>query len=88
MSDTESPIQFPCDFPIKAMGRIEEGFHQQVIDIVRKHAPDLDEASVKSRMSKNKNYVSVTLTIHATSRAQLDAIYLDLTACLAVIMAL
>ncbi len=88
VKEEETLFEFPCKFPIKVMGKVGAGFHQQVIDIVQRHAPELDEASVTSRMSGNKNYVSITVTIMATSREQLDNIYLDLTACPAVIMAL
>jgi putative lipoic acid-binding regulatory protein len=81
-------IEFPCAFPIKAMGRAEDAFTSQVVSIVRRHAPDLDESRVQVRASGGGNYVSVTVTITAESRAQLDAIYTELTACEAVMMAL
>ena len=59
-----------------------------VVEIVRKHAPDLGEGAITTRASRNGNYLSVTVTITATSRRQLDAIYQDLVDCEAVIMAL
>ena len=76
----EALLRFPCEFPIKVMGRAEPGFDSLVADIVRRHAPDLGEAAVVVRGSSGGRYVAVTLTIRAESRAQLDAIYRELTA--------
>jgi hypothetical protein len=73
-----SPLAFPCAFPIKIMGRKERGFAQSVVDIVLKHAPDFDPASVQMRPSKMGTYLSVTCEIRATSREQLDALYREL----------
>ena len=84
----ESPLKFPCDFPIKAMGRVSDDFCRLVIGIVRRHAPDLDEATLRIQESRSGRYQSVTLTVRATSRRQLDAIYRDLAACERVVMAL
>jgi uncharacterized protein len=88
MSETESPLQFPCEFPIKAMGKNGCNLDMVVVEIVRRHVPDLTEGAVHSRASTQGNYVSVTVVVNATSRAQLDAIYQDLVACETVIMAL
>ena len=89
MSDEdESPLKFPCEFPIKAMGKTDCELDIIVVEIVRRHAPDLTEAAVYTRESKAGNYVSVTVRVKATSRAQLDAIYQDLVDCEAVIIAI
>jgi len=88
-SDNNKPImEFPCEFPIKAMGLASETLHSVVLDIVQRHAPETGKHALKSRPSSNGKYVSVTITINAKSRAQLDAIYLDLTACKQVLMVL
>lgn len=71
-------IEYPLEFPIKIMGRRVPGFARTVVDIVRKHAPDFDEATVELRPSKKNTYLSVTCTIIATSREQLDALYQEL----------
>jgi putative lipoic acid-binding regulatory protein len=84
----ESALQFPCDFPIKAMGLARDDLEFTVVEIVRRHAPDLGEGAVSCRASTNGKYLSVTVTVRATSKQQLDAIYLDLTACEQVLMAL
>jgi len=84
----ESPLQFPCAFPIKAMGKADQGFDALVVSIVRRHAPDLGEGAVASRASSGGKYLAVTVTVQARSRMQLDAIYRDLTACEQVLMTL
>lgn len=79
MSEAESLLEFPCDFPIKIMGTRSDDFAQSVVAIVLRHAPDFAGESVEMRASSSGNYLSVTCTIRATSRAQLDALYLELT---------
>lgn len=86
--EDESPLQFPCEFPIKAMGKSNCDLEAVVTDIVRKHAPDLEEDAVYSRTSAQGNYTSVTVVVNATSREQLDAIYQDLVDSKTVIIAL
>ncbi len=73
-----SPLQFPCDFPIKVMGVGGSGFQALVMDLVRRRAPDLDETRVRIRDSRAGRYQSVTVMVNARDRAQLDAIYQDL----------
>ena len=70
------------------MGRADDNFDALVVGIIRKHTPDFSDSTVKSRLSKGGNYVSITVTINARSREQLDNIYLDLTANELVLVAL
>jgi uncharacterized protein len=83
-----SLLEFPCDFPIKAFGHYSDDLDQIVIGIVRRHAPDIRENAVAIRASKGNRYAAVTVLIRAQSKAQLDAIYTDLTASEAIIMSL
>ena len=83
-----SPLAFPCDFPIKVMGRKQPGFAQAVTDIVRKHAPEFDPATIEMRPSRQGRYLSVTCVLRATSREQLDALYRELCDHPAVVMVL
>ena len=78
--DSESALTFPCVFPIKIMGRTQDGFAQAVADVVRRHAPDFDPAELEMRASKEGNWLSVTATVNATSRDQLDNLYRELVA--------
>jgi uncharacterized protein len=73
-----APLAFPCDFPIKVMGRKEPRFAQTVMEIVLKHAPDFDAATMEMRPSRQGRYLSLTCIVRATSRDQLDALYREL----------
>ena len=84
----ETLLEFPCRFPIKAMGRASDGFQAIVTHIVRAHAELWPGEAVRATPSRNGNYVSVTLVVRATSQDQLDAIYRDLTDSPDVLMAL
>jgi uncharacterized protein len=77
MSDP-SLIEYPCDFPIKIMGHTRAGFAQSVLEVVNRHAPDFDGATMEMKSSRQGKYLSVTCTIRATSREQLDQLYKEL----------
>ena len=80
MSTTrESLIVYPSRFPIKVMGARVEGFVQAVTAIARQFDADFDATSVELRQSKGGKYLGVTITITATSREQLDALYRTLS---------
>jgi uncharacterized protein len=81
MEKEPSLLTFPCAFPIKAMGRSDSGFEATALEIVRRHAPDFNTDSMRSAVSRKGNYLSITFVVPATSQDQLDAIYLELTAC-------
>ena len=76
--ETPSLIEYPCDFPIKVLGRTQAGFAQAVLGIVRAHAPDFDGSTMEMKTSKQGRYLSITCVIRASSREQLDALYKDL----------
>jgi putative lipoic acid-binding regulatory protein len=84
----ESLLQFPTAFPIKVMGLTRDGFAQAVVTVVRKHAPDFDPATVEMRASRRGKYLSLTCTVNAVSREQLDDLYRELTAQPDVVMVL
>ena len=76
----EKPLlTFPCQFPMKVMGRREDGFAQTVSEIVLRHADDFHPETIEMRSSKNGRYLSLTVTINARSREQLDALYSELS---------
>lgn len=85
---TETLLEFPCAFPLKIMGRTQDGFAQAMLEVVLKHAPDFDSASMEMRASRQGNYLSLTCVVNATSRAQLDALYRELSAHPQVVMVL
>jgi putative lipoic acid-binding regulatory protein len=88
MVEPESVLEFPCDFPVKALGRAEPDFDALVVSLVRRHVPDLGEGAVSVRPSRHSKYLAVTVVIRATSRAQIDAVYRELSACARVLVAL
>ena len=72
-------LVFPTDFPIKVMGVRVDRFADEIARVVLRHAPDFDVATMEMRASRQGTYLSLTATIRATSRAQLDALYRELT---------
>lgn len=73
-------FEFPCDYQIKAMGHDDGRFRETVIEIISQHCDRIDHETIACRASRNGKYLSVSVTIEAQSRAQLDAIYDALTA--------
>ena len=89
MAETSgSAITFPCDFPIKVMGRAADDFDTLVVSIVQRHVGDLHEHSITVRASAGGNYVSVTVTVRAESQHQLDNLYRELSGHERVVMVL
>ncbi|MDX1508582.1 MAG: DUF493 domain-containing protein [Woeseiaceae bacterium] len=86
--DDNGKIEFPCEFPIKMMGRDSPEFHATARSLVEKHTGPLSDDAVQSALSRNGNFVSITITIDASSQAQLDAIYRDVSSHDDVLMAL
>ena len=84
----ESVIKFPTPFPIKMMGRDTPEFRSTVRAMVEKHAGPIDDAAVREALSRKGNFVSVTITVIATSQEQLDNIYRDVSSHDDVLMAL
>ena len=75
---TASLLEYPCEFPLKIFGLQQAGLAQAVLEVVGKHDPEFTAAGMEMRASKNARYVSLTCTIRATSREQLDALYQEL----------
>ena len=80
MSEPQAQLlEFPRTFPIKAIGKAEADFRELVMEIVRRHAPELSISQVSARESSGGKWLSVTLVILAKNQMQLDAIYRDLS---------
>ncbi len=86
--EKDSLLQFPCRFPIKAMGRQSAEFERVVSELILTHAQLVSGESLRVTPSKAGNYVSITAVIEAQSRSQLDTIYQSLTDCELVLVAL
>jgi putative lipoic acid-binding regulatory protein len=73
-------IEFPCQYPIKVMGEAVDDFRVDVVEIFRRHAPEVSDDQVTVRESAKGNYLSITVVIQATGEAQLTALFADLKA--------
>ncbi len=76
----ETALEFPCEFPVKMMGRDHPAFHEAARSIVERHVGELSDDAIRRSLSRNANFVSLTITIAAKSQEQLDRIYVDLSA--------
>ena len=75
----ENLLEFPCDFPIKVMGETSDAFAATMVEVIKAIDPTFDASKVDMRASTGGRFISLTCTVHATSRAQLDDIYRALT---------
>ena len=81
-TDTSATLfVFPCDFPLKVMGRHTDDFRSIVLGIVQKHAGPVLPANIEERPSRDGTYLSLTCTFNAQSKQQLDDLYRELTSC-------
>ncbi|MBA0902842.1 MAG: DUF493 domain-containing protein [Candidatus Nitrotoga sp.] len=78
MAATDSLIEYPCDFPVKVMGLLQQGFTEAVTEVVMRHDQTFDITTIEVRPSSGARYVSLTCTVRAKSREQLDALYQEL----------
>ncbi len=81
LKEGETLLEFPCEFPVKAMGLACVELEIAVIEIINRHVDNLGEGAVTMRPSKNGKYMAITINVTAHSKQQLDAIYMELTAC-------
>ena len=84
----ETLLEFPCDFPIKIMGRESTEFRALARALVEKHTGPIVDDAIYSALSRNGSFVSVTITVNAQSQQQLDDIYREITSNDDVLMAL
>ena len=87
MSD-DTLLEFPCDFPLKVMGRKADDFAALVVGLVESHSGPNAELRVSERLSRDGNFIALTVVVRAHSKAQLDAIYTELSAHERVLMVL
>ena len=73
--ENQSPLTFPCRFPIKVMGLNTDTFESEIYMLANQYVERLGESAIKSRPSRSAKYLSVTVTFTATSREQLDNLY-------------
>lgn len=88
VADTGSNIDFPCDFHIKVMGKANDTFKNTVFDLLKTEFPDIKDAPLDEKLSKNKNYLSLNITVHLNDKDQLNRVYQLLKDCPEVLMSL
>lgn len=81
MSDAmdQKLLEFPCDFPIKIMGRDQPQFREAAVALIEQHAGEIPDDAIRTINSREGNFLSITITIKAKSQQQLDDIYRDLS---------
>ena len=84
----KTPLEFPCDFTIKVIGKATQDFEHTVLHIIHKHFPNFSNGNYTKRLSRDANFLALTITVHANSKKQLDAAYHEISACNDVVMAL
>lgn len=81
MPELDAPkIEFPCDYPIKVMGRSGDSFESSILTVFERHAPGFNQQAIEARFSRNGTFTSLTITITATGPDQLQALHQDLLA--------
>ena len=81
MTETDQPkIEFPCDYPVKVMGRSLPGFEAAVMEVFERHAPGFPRERMTARASREGTFVSLTIFITATGKPQLEALHSELMA--------
>lgn len=78
-AQNEKLLEFPCDFPIKMMGRDHPEFRDAAVALIEQHAGEIQSDAIRTALSRKGNFLSITITIKAKSQQQLDDIYRDLT---------
>ncbi|MDF1683183.1 MAG: DUF493 domain-containing protein [Legionellaceae bacterium] len=79
MTEDSSLLKFPCDFPIKIMGKATEAFKNDIFAIINKHYPTLKKDAIQINTSKNGNFLAISVTVYAIDQSSLDALYQDLS---------
>lgn len=75
MTEEVRLLEFPCEFPVKVMGRASKTFQAEVTEVLDRHVPAEDQEGLTTQGSSAGRFVSITLVIRARSRAQLDNLY-------------
>lgn len=79
-SEEPPKIEFPCDYPVKVLGRNVPEFRPVVLELFERHAPGFDQSTITVRDSRKGNFLSMTIVITATGPQQLEALHQDLRA--------
>jgi putative lipoic acid-binding regulatory protein len=83
---SEALLEFPCDYPLKVIGRPDEQLRARVQAIVARHVPDVPAVRISERLSAKGNFLSFSYLLPATSREQVEALVAELRSCEGVMM--
>ncbi|MCP0913293.1 MULTISPECIES: HP0495 family protein [Legionella] len=72
-------MKFPCNFQIKIIGKNDEKFTAEIMDIARRHYPSLKDSEMKAQPSQQGNYLAISIIVYAEDQSTLDALYIELT---------
>jgi putative lipoic acid-binding regulatory protein len=86
--ESDSPLEFPCRYPVKAMVRTSAEARTAVLTAISRHTEFSHRADVRVRPSRNGRFESITVTVEATSREHLESIYEEVRALDFVVMML
>lgn len=75
MSAEESLVEYPSDFPIKVIAIMHDEFVNHIVEMITEHDPTFHAGRIDMRPSSQGRYLSLTVTVRATSREQLDNLY-------------
>jgi uncharacterized protein len=78
-NDEESIMEFPCEFCYKVFGKNNPEFIESVKKIFAKYHPEVAQGSWQQKESKDKNYLSISITVQAESKQKLDQVYQAMT---------
>ncbi len=73
-------IEFPCDYPVKVLGRSVPEFEATIVEVIERHSPGFPRDSIRLRPSREGTFVSLSVQITATGKPQLEALHQDLLA--------
>ena len=79
MTDNQSLMEFPCNFPIKVIGKKTANFAKEITEITCRHFPNTADEDIRFQDSQQGNYIALTITVYAENQPTLDALYLELT---------
>ncbi len=70
---------FPCEFPLKIIGKAGTQFLMEISALIQKYFPNTPASGITTKLSEHGKYQSITAVVHALDQATLDALYQELT---------
>ncbi len=74
----ESKIEFPCSYPIKAIGVADKISYESIYRVGKNQFKTMSEKDIVFKYSKNRNYVSYHLDVVVENEKQLKELHQSL----------